>query len=159
MKNGLRAQQSIWHSFILHSSFFILSPMSHNIDLGKQGEELAKNYMLANGYALVEENWRWHHHEVDLIVCNDIYMVFVEVKTRTYVIFGEPEVFVTREKQQKIIRAANAYMLKSKSPKDARFDIISVVISDKEEPIVKHLPNAYSAHAVRPGFRGSRKKR
>ena len=133
--------------------------MSHNIDLGKQGEELAKNYLLANGYALVEENWRWHHHEVDLIVCNDTYMVFVEVKTRMHVIFGEPEVFVTHEKQQKIIRAANAYMLKSRSPKDARFDIISVVISDNEAPIIKHLPNAYSAHAARSGFRGSRRRR
>jgi len=116
--------------------------MSHNIDLGKQGEELAKNYLLANGYALVEENWRWHHHEVDLIVCNDIYMVFVEVKTRSHVIFGEPEVFVTMDKQQKIIRAANAYMLKSKSPKDARFDIVSVVVFNGENQI-KHLPNAY----------------
>ncbi|MCL2682382.1 MAG: YraN family protein [Bacteroidales bacterium] len=126
--------------------------MSHNQDIGKQGEALAKNYLLANGYTLVEENWRWHHHEVDLIVCNDIYMVFVEVKTRTYVIFGEPEVFVTYEKQQKIIRAANAYMLKSKSPKDARFDIVSVVIRNGETD-VKHLPNAYSAHATKSGFR------
>ena len=117
--------------------------MTHNIELGKQGETLAKNYLLANGYELVEENWRWHHHEVDLIVCNDIYMVFVEVKTRTHVIFGEPEVFVTAEKQQKIIRAANAYMIKNQSPKDARFDIVSVVVSDSENPIIKHLPNAY----------------
>jgi putative endonuclease len=131
--------------------------MSHNIDLGKQGEQLAKNYLLANDYALVEENWRWHHHEVDLIVCNDIYMVFVEVKTRTHIVFGEPEVFVTREKQQKIIRAANAYMLKTRSPKDARFDIVSVVIQD-EIPTIKHLPNAYSAHQNRSGG-GMGKKR
>lgn len=117
--------------------------MSHNLDLGKQGEEFAKNYLLANDYTLVEENWRWHHHEVDLIVCNDIYMVFVEVKTRTHVVFGEPEVFVTHEKQQKIIRAANAYMLKSRSPKDARFDIVSVVM-ENGTPRIKHLPNAYS---------------
>jgi putative endonuclease len=132
--------------------------MSHNLDLGAKGEELAKNYLLANGYQLVEENWRWHHHEVDLIVCNDIYMVFVEVKTRSYVIFGEPEVFVTLEKQQNTIRAANAYMLKSKSPKDARFDIVSVVIRENEEPILKHLPNAYSAHALKSGFKGKRRK-
>jgi putative endonuclease len=132
--------------------------MFHNIELGKQGEELAKNYLLANGYQLVEENWRWHHHEVDLIVCNDIYMVFVEVKTRSYVIFGEPEVSVTIEKQQNIIRAANAFMLKSKSPKDARFDIASVVIRENEEPILKHLPNAYSAHAVKNGCRGKKKR-
>ena len=127
--------------------------MSHNIDLGKQGEELAKNYLLANGYALVEENWRWHHHEVDLIVCNDIYMVFVEVKTRSHVIFGEPEVFVTFEKQQKIIRAANAYMLKNRSPKDARFDIVSVVICNGENQ-VKHLPNAYGVGKPR-GAKGN----
>jgi putative endonuclease len=129
--------------------------MSHNIDLGKQGEELAKNYLLANGYALVEENWRWHHHEVDLIVCNDIYMVFVEVKTRKHVIFGEPEVFVTYEKQQNTIRAANAYMLKTRSPKDARFDIVAVVISDGKDPVINHLPNAYSVCK----FRGKRMKR
>ncbi|MCL2414789.1 MAG: YraN family protein [Bacteroidales bacterium] len=131
--------------------------MSHNLELGKQGEELAKNYLLAKGYTLVEENWRWHHHEVDLIVCNDIYMVFVEVKTRSHVIFGEPEVFVTQEKQQKIIRAANAYMLKSKSPKDARFDIVSVVICNGETSI-KHLPNAYGVSRVK-SVRGNWTKR
>jgi len=131
--------------------------MSHNLDLGKQGEELAKDYLQANGYRLVEENWRWHHHEVDLIVCNDIYMVFVEVKTRSYVVFGEPEVFVTKEKQQKIIRAANAYMLKTRSVKDARFDIVSVVIRENAEPILKHLPNAYSVHGTKSKFRGRKK--
>ena len=131
--------------------------MSHNFDIGKQGEELAKNYLLANGYALVEENWRWHHHEVDLIVCNDIYMVFVEVKTRSYVVFGEPEVFVTQEKQQKIIRAANAYMLKNRSPKDARFDIVSVVIQG-ENNVIKHLPNAYSAHSAKARIYGVKKR-
>ena len=130
--------------------------MAHNQDLGKQGETLAKDYLLANGYALVEENWRWHHHEVDLIVCNDIYMVFVEVKTRGYTIFGEPEVFVTGEKQQKIIRAANAYMLKTQSPKDARFDIISIVIRN-DETILKHLPGAYSAHENK--LRGRKKNK
>jgi putative endonuclease len=116
--------------------------VSHNLDLGKQGEQFAKNYLLVNGYTLVEENWRWHHHEVDLIVSNDIYMIFVEVKTRSHVVFGEPEVSVTREKQQKIIRAANAYMLKTRSPKDARFDIVSIII-ENETPQIKHLPNAY----------------
>ena len=132
--------------------------MAHNQDLGKQGEVLAKDYLLANGYALVEENWRWHHHEVDLIVSNDIYMVFVEVKTRAYTIFGEPEIFVTDEKQQKIIRAANAYMLKMQSSKDARFDIISIVIRDNET-ILKHLPGAYSVHENRLHFRKKNKCR
>jgi len=131
--------------------------MSHNLELGRQGEELAENYLLANGYTLVEKNWRWHHHEVDLIVCNDIFMVFVEVKTRSRVIFGEPEVFVTMEKQQKIIRAANAYMLRSKSPKDARFDIVSVVINNNETT-VKHLPNAYYISKPR-STRGNWKKK
>ena len=132
--------------------------MAHNQNIGTQGETLAKNYLLANGYTLVEENWRWHHHEVDLIVCNDVYMVFVEVKTRTYVIFGEPEVFVTREKQQKIIRAANAYMIKTRSPKDARFDVVSVVIQG-ETPIIKHLPNAYSAFEHKSGVSWRRKNK
>lgn len=122
--------------------------MPHHLDIGKQGEAIAKDYLLANGYTLAEENWRWHHHEVDLIVCNAVYMVFVEVKTRSHTAFGEPEIFVTREKQQKIIRAANAYMLKTASPKDARFDIVSVVIQDNSV-IVKHLESAYSVLSSR----------
>ncbi len=132
--------------------------MSYNLDLGKQGEDLAQDYLLANGYRLVERNWRWHHHEIDLIVCDDVYMVFVEVKTRIRTLFGEPEVFVTREKQSKIIRAANAYMLKAQCPKDARFDIVSVVL-EGEQPLVKHLPNAYSAHQVKMSFRGGSRGR
>lgn len=131
--------------------------MSHHLDIGKQGEAIAKDYLLANGYTIVEENWRWHHHEIDLIVSNEEYMVFVEVKTRTQILFGSPEVFVTREKQKKIIRAANAYMLKTESAKDARFDIVSIVLSN-QKPEIKHLPNAYSAHQVSMNFQGWRKK-
>lgn len=109
---------------------------------GKAGEQIAADYLMGKGYHIMEMNWQVGHLEVDIIATNADMLVFVEVKTRKSMLFGEPEEFVGLAKQRNLIRAANIYIGKTGITKEVRFDIISVILGEAE-PTVKHLEDAF----------------
>src|ERR1035437_8895236 len=78
---------------------------------GKKGEEQAIAFLRALGYQILHVNWRYKHLEIDIIAQDSDFLVIVEVKTRKNADFGEPETFVTKKKQQKIIRATHQYIV------------------------------------------------
>ena len=73
---------------------------------------------------------------------DDEELVVVEVKTRKSDEFGEPDIAVGRDKQQMLIRAAEAYMRYKNLDVDIRFDIISIVITEGE-PKIEHIEDAF----------------
>lgn len=117
--------------------------MAKHNDIGKIGETLARQYLEKQEYLILETNWHIGKLEADIIAYKDNLIVFVEVKTRTSVEYGEPEEFVKSKKRQLYIRLANAYILKNNRTEEARFDIISVIINGQDYKI-KHLVNAYT---------------
>ena len=98
--------------------------------------------MLEKSYSIVEKNWRYLKAEIDLIAQKDDVIVFVEVKTRSSANYGDPESFVSDKQQKMIINAAHQYIMKNDIESEARFDIISIVISNKKEDI-KHIEGAF----------------
>lgn len=113
-----------------------------NQEKGAKGEQLAAEYLTAAGYTILEKNWRIGHLEVDIIASNNTMLVIVEVKTRKSNALGEPEEFVTIQKQQNLIRAANYYVQKFNITKEVRFDIVSIILKNGEQKI-NHIPNAF----------------
>lgn len=109
---------------------------------GVEGEELAAQHLAANGYRILERNWRVGHREVDIIAEKDGLLVIVEVKTQQNRRFGDPEFRVNRVKQQHLIQAANSYVLKKRIDKEVRFDIIAVIINQAGEEL-HHIENAF----------------
>lgn len=109
---------------------------------GRHGEELAAQYLISKGYNILEKNWQIGHLEVDLIASNDEMLVIVEVKTRKSNVFGEPEEFVTIQKQRNLIRAASSFIAKTGITKEVRFDIVSVIVAEGIES-VKHIEDAF----------------
>jgi putative endonuclease len=112
--------------------------------LGDKGEGIAKEYLIKNGYSILEENYRFKRSEVDLIVTKENELIFVEVKTRSYTAFGEPEVAVTRKKATMIFSAANHYIFKTDWKKGVRFDVISILVNKPENEIeIMHFEDAF----------------
>ena len=111
-------------------------------EIGMEGEEIALNYLLENGYKLLERNWHFGKYEVDLIVENDEILVFVEVKFRSTDYFGEPEIFVSNKQKLNLIRAANRFISKYDIEKEARFDIVSIVMQN-DKPDINHIEDAF----------------
>ncbi|MFO8066145.1 MAG: YraN family protein [Bacteroidales bacterium] len=111
-------------------------------ETGKRGEEMAKRFLENGGHEILETNWRSGHHEVDIIAKKDETIIIVEVKTRKTNFFGEPEEFVTKNKQRLLIKAANSYILKNNIDLEVRFDIISVLYSGSNHKI-HHIKDAF----------------
>ena len=57
--------------------------MAEHNELGKKGEKLAIDFLLKNGYKILETNYRFLKAEVDIIAQKDEVLAVVEVKTRS----------------------------------------------------------------------------
>ena len=115
--------------------------VTHN-DFGKLGEELAVKYLIDKGYEILERNWRNRHKEIDIIAKDGEELVIVEVKTRQTDEYGEPDIAVTRQKQRRLIYAANAYLFRTNLEIETRFDIISIIFKDGK-PVIEHIEDAF----------------
>lgn len=112
-------------------------------NLGKNGEQEAVKYLEKKGLKIIELNWRFGKLEVDIIAKDKEELVIVEVKTRATDAFGEPEVFVDKKKQSRLIKAANAYIHQVDFNGETRFDVVSV-LEKNAQLMVKHIPNAFA---------------
>lgn len=118
--------------------------MAEHNDFGTQGEEMAREYLTANGYSILETNWHYRTHEVDIIAKKGDTIAFVEVKTRSSKFLGEPEIFVSRTQQRAYVTVADAYVQKYNRSEEVRFDIIAIVLNSTTRE-VRHITNAFSA--------------
>ena len=113
-----------------------------NIQTGKQGENLAIDYLKKQGYKILETNKRFSRFcEIDIITLDCDTLVFVEVKTRSSVRFGAPEEAVTKDKYNHIKTGLFTYLKKNPDYKKYRIDVISIILKPKVE--IKHLKNIY----------------
>ena len=104
------------------------------LTVGRLGEDAAISYYQKQGYHLTGRNLHFSHQELDLVMENDVSLVFVEVKTRKQTYgevspFGRPARAVGREKQRNTIRAAEAYLRAHPTAKQPRIDVVEVYIS------------------------------
>jgi putative endonuclease len=100
--------------------------MTHNIEVGTLGEQLAREFLERNGCKIIDKNFNTRYGEIDLIAKSGDEILFVEVKTRTSSKYGYPEYAVDRKKISHLLRALMIYM-KIRSIRDFwRMDIVSV---------------------------------
>lgn len=101
----------------------------NKITIGKQIENLATIYLQNNNLQLLERNFRSKFGEIDLIFKDHTQnqIVFVEVRYRKSMLFGEAVNSVTKLKQNKLIKTAHCYLSSkfNELPINCRFDIIS----------------------------------
>ena len=116
--------------------------MSDHNELGKRGEQLAREYLIKKGYKILAFNWRYRKEELDIIAQTNNTIVFVEVKTRSSSYFESPEQAVTLKKQKFLINAANEYIQSNNIEMEARFDIIAIICNSKCNQI-NHIENAF----------------
>jgi putative endonuclease len=112
--------------------------------LGRKGEDLAACYLQQRSFILLERNYKGRTGEIDIIAREGKTTVFVEVKTRRKGASYFPAEAVTVRKQRQISRTAQEYLLQHKLQNEsARFDVISVSMSQDETPEIDHISNAF----------------
>jgi len=106
--------------------------LANHINTGKQGEQLAVQYLTEQSFAVMYTNWRYARYEIDIIASRQEVLHFVEVKTRRSGKFGFPEESVTDKKLQNLINAAEAFLTVYPQWKRVQFDVLSITLnSDK----------------------------
>lgn len=98
---------------------------------GDAGEDAAADFLRANGFTVIARNFRAPGGEIDIIADDGATLVFVEVKARSGKKFGRPCEAVDFRKRQKIIAAANYWLMRENIfEKHCRFDVIEVYKTD-----------------------------
>lgn len=96
-------------------------------EAGKRAETLAREYLMRQGYALLAENYRALHKEIDLILRDGETIVFVEVKARASIRHGLPAEAIDRRKRRNLTIAATAYLAEQGFlDRPARFDVVEL---------------------------------
>ena len=116
--------------------------MAEHNELGKQGEELAVDFLQINGYEILETNWTFQKAEIDIIAKKENTLAIVEVKTRSSLDFGLPQDFVKPKKIQLLVKAVNEYVLSNDLDVEVRFDIIAIH-KEGQEFKIEHLEDAF----------------
>ncbi len=115
-------------------------------ELGDKGEELAVELLTEKGYEILERNYRYGHGEIDIVAKDpsDGYTVFVEVKARQNLEYGEPEYAITKNKQKQIKKIAELYLFdKEIMELECRFDVVTVLLQGKGKPVINHYESAF----------------
>ena len=118
--------------------------------LGRRAEDLAADLLESLGFRIVERNWRRAEGELDLVADDAGVCVFVEVRSRTGLAFGDPLESVTPYKQARVVRAARCYLAEV-APRASgfRFDVIGVTFDEHgAPPRCVHVPDAFRTDGV-----------
>lgn len=120
--------------------------MAQHNKLGQQGEEAAISFLKAQGYTIVEHDWRSGHYDIDIVALTPdlLTLVFVEVKTRSSADNSEPWEAVNFKKIRHIAHSADHYIKLKNEEREPRFDIVSIVGTSPEHFKIEHIVDAYN---------------
>ena len=111
----------------------------NNREFGAKGEDLACEYLLKNGYEILERNKHFSKFcEIDIIAKYKNKYVFVEVKTRKNNNFGAPFEAITKTKYNNIKTGVLSYIVENKI-NNYQIDAIGITLYPKLD--IKHLKN------------------
>ncbi|MEY2765077.1 MAG: hypothetical protein RLZZ205_1501 [Bacteroidota bacterium] len=97
----------------------------NTVEIGKNGEYQAVEFLKENGFRIREQNWRLGKFEIDIIAEKENDIVFFEVKTRNG--FEVPaDRIVQGQQKTRIMKSAHAYIQRYKIVKEPRFDLITI---------------------------------
>ena len=113
--------------------------------VGRFGEELAAARLTESGLTVLARNWRCADGEIDIIAADGEVLVFVEVKTRSSLAYGDPAEAVSAAKAARLRRLAVRYLAEHDDRfwSQLRFDVISVLRRTPGGPVVRHLRGAF----------------
>ena len=110
-------------------------------NIGFKGEEYACNYLENKEYQIIARNFMCNQGEIDIVAKDKNELVFIEVKTRTNLKYGNPVDAVDKNKTKHIWNATKFYLYKNNLEKEyVRFDVIEVYIIAKGYRI-NHIKN------------------
>lgn len=116
--------------------------MAKHNELGEKGERIAREFLIKKEYEILDTNYRFKHLELDIICKKNDLLIVVEVKTRTSSFLVGPHETVTKSKQKSLIKITNQYIIEKEIDMEVQFDIISIILNQKE-CLIEHIEDAF----------------
>ena len=117
---------------------------THNRKLGQWGENCAEEFLIGQGFKILDKNARTSEGEIDLIARRADLVVFAEVKTRAHNRNGYPEDAVTDEKMEHMVASAEIYL--DQHPDlvgQWRIDVIAITVTGRgKDPQIEWFEDA-----------------
>lgn len=107
---------------------------------------MAAEYLRKKHFQLVCAGYRCRYGEIDLIVKDKRYLVFVEVKLRKSDSFAKAYEFVDHRKQTRLRTTASVYLAGNSTQLQPRFDVIEVYAPQGTatvNPVINHIEGAF----------------
>lgn len=115
--------------------------MARHNELGKWGEGIACEKLIADGCAIAERNWRMGHYEIDIIAIKDDFVIFCEVKTRVDMDI-DPLEAVNNRKIAHMVASAEVYLQHHETHRQVRFDLFGIN-GTPDDYRLEHIPDAF----------------
>lgn len=114
------------------------------IVLGRRSESAAARFLKRAGHKILARNYRAPPGEIDIISLDGDTIVFTEVRSLSKDVHADPGEGIRRSKQHRITQTARYYLMQKRSEDRAcRFDIITIVGTDRSSRRIEHFINAF----------------
>ena len=110
--------------------------------IGRIGEEHAVEHLVGIGWQVLDRNWRCNEGELDILAHapHAGALVFIEVKCRSGLGFGDPLEAITWRKRSKLRQLSLLWLAEHRIRADRlRIDAIGVLLRPGQEPVVNHV--------------------
>ncbi|MGN1411832.1 MAG: YraN family protein [Oscillospiraceae bacterium] len=112
--------------------------------IGNLGEVAICHYISDLGYEVVCRNYAINGGEIDIIACDNEYILFIEVKTRNFNSLTTGFQAITKTKKRCILKTASRFCIDNVIKLQPRFDVAEVVIDSLEKVMdIQYYPNAF----------------
>lgn len=113
--------------------------------IGQHGEDRALAWLQGRGLELIERNFVARRGEIDLIMRDGEYLVFIEVRMRSEMAWVGAAASVDQAKRKALVSAANAYLAVHPAAARApcRFDVLALGETDAQ---IDWIRNAFDAN-------------
>ena len=107
-------------------------------DIGNAGEQVAADWLTADGHEIIARNWRTRYCEIDIVSMKDDVLWFTEVKYRKNDDFGGGLGAITAKKQRQMRFAAELFMTQSPQYEGCDMRLLAVAV-EGDPPVVKEV--------------------
>ncbi len=107
--------------------------MAEHNELGKEGELLAEAWLVKKGFRILQKNWRFSRYEIDIVAIKDGLPHFIEVKTRSSYLYGQPEDHVKPKKIRDLLKGVDEYLYQHPEYNNFHLDILSITMHPQFE--------------------------
>ena len=122
---------------------------------GAWGENTAANYLVSQGYKIIERNYHTRCGEIDIIASHEKYICFVEVRTRAEGAMVSGLESIDVRKMRRVFRSACQWLTVHPIDLQPRFDVIEITAAGQSPKTLKklnHIPNAFGAEVCNEIF-------